>query len=308
MLVFAEIYALTKNKKGYCFASNKYIGWRLRGMSISSVSQHIGNLAKKKYISIELIRSKKHQIEERRIRTLKHYLQNIEPSKENLHTPLGNLDTPSKENLQIIDNSIIDNNKDKEEKPLLKLLPTQQEKNSTYYIENTLLNLEIYYKNTAIAIYNANDDPLPKKFVDFKNELRAWKKLEPNPELVETSKTHLENIVLSARRSERFKEWQTWEVFFNKSEDWDESEQIKERMKRQIFIPYIKRFDRYLDGQDWLNVYLQPQEPFWYYMTKPMVQSVRDDLVKANITMELIQDLDYVLATSKELKQMSFLK
>jgi len=308
MLIFAEIYALTKNEKGYCFASNNYIGWRLRGMSISTVSQHIGNLAKKKYISIEIIRSSKHQIEERRIRTLKHYLKNTEPSKDNLHTSPQNVHTPSKENLQVIDNSIIDNKIDKKEQTLLKLLPTQQEKNSKYYIENTLPALEGYYKNAVIAIHNANDDPLPSKYTDFKNDLKVWKKLEPNPELVETIKTHLENIALSARRAERFKEWQTWEEFFQDSEAWEGSDEINFRLKYNVFVPYIKRFDRYLQDYDWENVYLTLHESFWGKVAKDTINPTIQTLKKAGIKMELIQDLDYEIISKKEFNQMSFSK
>ena len=298
-LLYIEFTALS-NEKGYCWATNKYFA-DLYHVSIRSISTWINQLKKSGHIKVDIIyRENTKEVKARHI-----YIAN--PIEEKFHTSPQNVPYPIEEKFP--GNSISINNINyKEEKPLLKLLPTQQETNSTFYIENTLHSLELYYKNAVIAICNANDDPMPSKYSDFKNDLRAWKKLEPTPELVETIKTHFENIALSARRAERFKEWQTWEVFFKDSEDWDDSDEIKERMKRNIFIPYIKRFDRYLADRDWLNVYLKLQEPFWFYMTPVMVEPLQKDLAKAGIKMELIKDLDYEIATRKELKQKSFLK
>jgi len=222
-----------------------------------------------------------------------------------MNTSPQNVNTPSPQNVKYIDNSIIDNKLEKKEQPLLKLAPTQQEKNSTYYIENTLLALEDCYKNAVIAIYNTNDDPLPSKFTDFKNDLRAWKKLEPYPELIDIIRTHLENIMLSARRSERFKEWQTWEEFFKDSAAWEGSDDINSRLKYNVFVPYIKRFDRYLQDHDWENVYLTLQETFWGKVSKQTIKPTTESLSKAGIKMELIEDLDYEIVSKKEFNQMS---
>ena len=57
VLLYAEIHALTKNEKGYCFATNNYIAWRLRGVTGNSISKIISHLEKKNYISVKIINS-----------------------------------------------------------------------------------------------------------------------------------------------------------------------------------------------------------------------------------------------------------
>jgi hypothetical protein len=299
MLVFAEIYALTKNDKGYCYASNKYIGWRLREMSVSSVSNCISRLEKKKYISVKCIKSEKGLVTERQIRVLK-------PPTQNVETPAQNVDTPPAQNVEVIDNSIIDNNKDNKEQPFLKLLPTQQEKNSKRYVENTVLALMDYYKEATKAIHQANDDPLPNKYSDYKQVLKEFNKIGHTPVLVEQIKNHLENITLSARRAERFREWQSWENFFRSHDYWEGSEELEARLKFNVFVPYIKRFDRYLAEKDWHNVYLKMHETFWNMLTEEMIEPTQKEIDRAGIQMTLIKDLDFIQVSIKEYKQMSF--
>jgi len=64
-LIYSEITSLM-NKKGYCFANNKYFA-DLYNVTIHTVSQWISHLEKLGYIYIELIRDKNKEIKERRI-------------------------------------------------------------------------------------------------------------------------------------------------------------------------------------------------------------------------------------------------
>jgi len=94
--------------------------------------------------------------------------------------------------------------------------------------------------------------------------------------------------------------------FFKDSEDWGGSKEMEERIKTNIFTPNIKRFDRYLNDRDWLNVYLNLQEPFWYIQTEVSAKALNQDLDKIGIEISLIKDIDYMLVTKEELKQKSF--
>ena len=64
-LIYGEITSLT-NKKGYCFANNKYFA-NLYNVTIHTVSQWISHLENLGYINTELIRDNKKEIKERRI-------------------------------------------------------------------------------------------------------------------------------------------------------------------------------------------------------------------------------------------------
>ena len=64
-LIYGEITSLT-NKKGYCYATNKYFA-DLYSVTSHTVSQWISHLDKLGYIHIELIKNVKKEIEERRI-------------------------------------------------------------------------------------------------------------------------------------------------------------------------------------------------------------------------------------------------
>lgn len=64
-LLYGEITALT-GKDGYCFASNKYFA-ELYHVTIQTISKWISNLNKYGFIKVEIIRSEKKEVLERRI-------------------------------------------------------------------------------------------------------------------------------------------------------------------------------------------------------------------------------------------------
>lgn len=102
-LLYGEITALC-NEKGYCWATNAYFA-NLYGVTKTSISQWIQQLAKKGYITTELIRAEGTQeILHRYIRIF------TEPPQINLHTPTQEI---LQENNTKIFNTTINNTRDK---------------------------------------------------------------------------------------------------------------------------------------------------------------------------------------------------
>ena len=91
-LLYGEITALC-NEKGFCWASNDYFA-RLYGVSKGSISSWIGQLAKMKYISIQLIyREGSKEILNRYIKLFEYPMQEIlyTPISENLKDNITSL-------------------------------------------------------------------------------------------------------------------------------------------------------------------------------------------------------------------------
>jgi len=90
-LLYGEISSLC-NKDGYCWASNSYFA-QLYGVSKTTISTLLSELANKGYIQIEIIKKEKtKEIESRKIY--------ITPIKNNLNTYLKNFKYPIEKNLK----------------------------------------------------------------------------------------------------------------------------------------------------------------------------------------------------------------
>lgn len=98
-LLYGEITALC-NEKGFCWASNDYFA-RLYGVSKGSISSWIGQLAKMKYITIQLVyREGSKEILNRYIKLFEY------PIQENLNTPIPEILKDNITSLNNTDNSI----------------------------------------------------------------------------------------------------------------------------------------------------------------------------------------------------------
>ncbi len=88
-LLYAEITALA-DVKGYCWASNDYLA-TLYGLSKKTISDLIGTLVKKGYLSVSVIKNELGEIVERRITVDKPHFAEDEPAEgipKNEHTPI----------------------------------------------------------------------------------------------------------------------------------------------------------------------------------------------------------------------------
>ena len=80
-LLIALISNLT-NEKGYCYASNKYLGECLN-LSTGTISDNVSKLEELKLIHRTLIRNDKNQIESRRLSIVHLYGKTISPLRKN---------------------------------------------------------------------------------------------------------------------------------------------------------------------------------------------------------------------------------
>lgn len=99
-LLYAEISALA-TKRGYCWAENEYFA-TLYDLSVRTISGLISKLAKKKYVTVQILRDPKtNEVIERRIWIIPLPAEEQTPPEENFHTPPeGNCVTPPEENFQ----------------------------------------------------------------------------------------------------------------------------------------------------------------------------------------------------------------
>lgn len=99
-LLYAEISALA-TKRGYCWAENEYFA-TLYDLSVRTISGLISKLAKKKYVTVQILRDPKtNEVIERRIWIIPLPAEEQTPPEENFHTPPEeNCVTPPEENFQ----------------------------------------------------------------------------------------------------------------------------------------------------------------------------------------------------------------
>ena len=99
-LLYAEISALA-TKRGYCWAENEYFA-TLYDLSVRTISGLISKLAKKKYVTVQILRDPNtNEVIERRIWIIPLPAEEQTPPEENFHTPPeGNCVTPHEKNFQ----------------------------------------------------------------------------------------------------------------------------------------------------------------------------------------------------------------
>lgn len=109
-LLYAEIQALA-DSCGYCWATNEYLA-ELFGIAARTVSDLISTLAKRGYITVEVLRDPKtNEVMERRIWVDKPAVAEVPPPAKNGNTPLADFDgTPPAKNGEENDYISLSNN------------------------------------------------------------------------------------------------------------------------------------------------------------------------------------------------------
>jgi len=174
-LLYGEITALC-NQKGYCWASNDYFA-KLYGVSKKSISSWISQLAKNKYITIQMIyKEGSKEIVHRYIRLFEY------PMEENLNIPI---EENVKDNITISNNTSNNTyNKETQDKPA----KSQKHKHGEY--AHVLLTSDEYLKlceewgePEVLRMIKTLDEGIETKGYKYKNHnlaLRKWKSNEKN--------------------------------------------------------------------------------------------------------------------------------
>lgn len=148
-LIYGEITSLT-NKMGYCFAKNKYFA-DLYNVTNHTVSQWISHLEKLGYVYIELIRTDKKEIQERRI-----YIRDSPYVQKNTYPYVYKSTYPMYKNVQ--DNNI--NNKiDRVFNYIIRkseIFPKELEELDLDEVYNTLNRFELLYTEEMISSFREN--------------------------------------------------------------------------------------------------------------------------------------------------------
>jgi len=165
-LLYGEITALT-NEKGFCWASNEYFA-NLYSVSKTSISAWISQLAKGKYITLEMIyKEGSKEILHRYIRLFEY------PIQENLNTPI-------QENLKDnITSSNTTNNKEIAYKKRREFIPPTLEEVQKYITEKELsINAQTFH-----SFYSKLDwkDSQGKQVKSWKGKAVSWDNREVKP-------------------------------------------------------------------------------------------------------------------------------
>lgn len=149
-LIYGEITSLT-NKMGYCFAKNKYFA-DLYNVTNHTVSQWISHLEKLGYVFIELIRTDKKEIQERRI-----YIRDAPYVQKNTYPYVYKSTYPMYKNVQ--DNNI--NNKiDRVFNYIIRksdIFPKELEELEINDVYNTLDRFDLLYTEEIISNFTENN-------------------------------------------------------------------------------------------------------------------------------------------------------
>jgi len=165
-LLYGEITALT-NEKGFCWASNEYFA-NLYSVSKTSISAWISQLAKGKYITLEMIyKEGSKEILHRYIRLFEY------PIQENLNTPI-------QENLKDnITSSNTTNNKEIAYKKRREFIPPTLDEVQKYITEKELsINAQTFH-----SFYSKLDwkDSQGKQVKSWKGKAVSWDNREVKP-------------------------------------------------------------------------------------------------------------------------------
>jgi len=305
MILLIRITGLTR-KEGYCYAGNTYLA-ELMKVSVATIKRRLKKLHECDFIKCTYQSSSYGKKRIIYINPAKCLISQkfYDKDQSKLNPPqLGNELNPQHTNELYNKDSIFnkDNNKYMSQTNLRPTL-TQDEENKDSFIDTSLDDILLDYKEAVKAICEANNDPLPKKYADKKRAMKAWTKLIPDDKILNTVRNHLSRVQLSARRQSRLAEWKRWQEFFEHSEGWAGGEGMEDSFRKRVFVPNLKRLDRYLEEWDWENVYLKLSDTFWGKVTENQIKPTQKALDKAGIKMQLIKDLDYDLVSVEEYKR-----
>lgn len=163
-LLYGEITALC-NQKGYCWASNDYFA-KLYGVSKKSISSWISQLAKNKYITIQMV------YKEGTKEILHRYIRLFEyPIEENLNTPM---EENVKDNITISNNTSNNTyNIETQDKPApsKKFVKPSISEIKEYATNNNLtLDAELFYDYYESKGWKVGRSPMK----DWKATVRNW--------------------------------------------------------------------------------------------------------------------------------------
>jgi len=187
-LLYAEITSMT-DVTGYCWASNRYLA-ALFGMSKRSVSELLGQLSERGYIEIDVIRDEQNAVQERRIYVTDSGLLRLPPIAKNRYTPIAeNNHTPIAKKCAEND---LDNSNNKPPVVPQRGTRSRDHKSTADWASNRFEQLWLWYPG---------DPERHAKRGNRQRAIRAWDKLRPDDELIET-------IAAALARQARSDEWQ----------------------------------------------------------------------------------------------------
>ena len=174
-LLYAEISAMA-DVTGFCWASNRYLA-ALFGVSKGTVTELLGQLAERGYIEIEVLRDDKNAVQERRVYVTDTGLLHLPPIAKNRDTPPPkNPDTPIPKNPEENDR------KSKERIPPYNPPKGGRARRSDHK-DKPDWEPEAFEKLWA---WYPGDPERHAKRGNRQRAIRAWDKLHPAPELIDT--------------------------------------------------------------------------------------------------------------------------
>ncbi|MBQ2619505.1 MAG: helix-turn-helix domain-containing protein [Oscillospiraceae bacterium] len=188
-LLYAEISAMA-DVTGFCWASNRYLA-ALFGVTKNTVTELLGQLSDAGYIEIEVLRDEKNAVQERRLYITDTGLMRLPPITKNRDrgTP-KNPDTPPPKNREENNNKILIY------PPIVPQRGTQrakEHKDAPDWLPDDFEKLWQWYPTGEI--------PRPAPRGNRQRAIRAWDKLHPSPELVDT-------IAAALARQAATEQWQ----------------------------------------------------------------------------------------------------
>ena len=173
-LLYAEISAMA-DVTGFCWASNRYLA-ALFGVSKRTVTELIARLQERGYVQTEVLRDEKNAVQERRLFVTDTGLLHLPPIAKNRHTPMEeNLYTPIEKNCAENDNK--KNNVPPYNPPKGGRARRSDHKDKPDWEPEAFEKLWQWYPG---------DPERHAKRGNRQRAIRAWDKLHPAPELIDT--------------------------------------------------------------------------------------------------------------------------
>ena len=170
-LLFCEIMAMT-DVKGYCWATNRYLAGLMR-ISKVHVGRLLNDLAERGYITSEILRSETGEVTERHIFVTDQAMSTMTPIYKNVDTPtVENVDTPINKN---VDENI--NNLKRSPYSPPRGTRSREHKKTPDYRPEAFEKLWTWYPG---------DPERHSKRGNRQRAIRAWDKLMPSAELIDT--------------------------------------------------------------------------------------------------------------------------